>query len=122
VTKDLSWIVAALGRFWLRFWDFALLIELQTRARVTLRLIMAFALKFGAALVGVGLLSFFTLATALGGLGSCASGSQIIALALGIVGTGIGGAICVVSVPVILFRKYRSRSIGEVATSLTNNR
>jgi hypothetical protein len=83
---------------------------------------MAFALKFGAALFGVGLVSFFTLAIALGGVGSCANGSQITALALGIGGTGMGGAICLVSLSVILFRKYKSRSIGEVATSLTNSR
>ena len=83
---------------------------------------MAFALKFGAALLAVGLVSFFILATVLGGLGSCANGSQIMALALGMVGTGIGGAVCLVSLPVILFRKFKSRSIGNVATSLTNSR
>jgi hypothetical protein len=83
---------------------------------------MAFALKFGAALFGVGLVSFFTLATALGGVGSCSNGSQIIALALGMVGTGMGGAICLVSLPVVLFRKYKSRSVAEVTTSLMNSR
>jgi hypothetical protein len=83
---------------------------------------MAFALKIGAALFAVGLVSFFTLATVLGGVGSCANGSQILAVVLGMAGTGIGGAICLVSLPVILFRKYKSRSIGDVATSLTTSR
>jgi hypothetical protein len=71
---------------------------------------MAFvSVRFGLAVLGLGLLSFLVLAVATGGIGPCASNGQMLALFLGLAGTGIGGLVLLVSLLVVLVRKYKAR-------------
>ena len=70
------------------------------------------AIKYGLAFIGLGLLSFLLLVTAMGGMGPCATDGQAAALLLGFAGIGIGGLICLVSVPVVIVRKFKARNIG----------
>jgi hypothetical protein len=71
----------------------------------------ATALKFGLVILGLGLLSFIVLLTAMGPLGPCARDDQVTAVLLGFAGTGIGGLMCLISLPVMLFQKHRARGV-----------
>ncbi len=77
---------------------------------------MGVALKIGLVLVGLGFLGFLAVFTVLGPLGPCASDSQAAALLIGLAGTGIGGLMCLVTLPVYLVRRHKTRS---AASSLT---
>jgi hypothetical protein len=70
------------------------------------------AVRFGLAALGLGLLSFLGLFVATGGIGPCATDGQMTALLLGVAGTGIGGLVCLVSLPIVLIRKYKARGVG----------
>lgn len=72
---------------------------------------MSTAVKIGLAALALGLLSFTGLAVAMGGLGPCASSGQMRALLLGIAGTGIGGLTLLITLPVVLVRKYKTRHV-----------
>ena len=68
--------------------------------------------KFGLAALGIGLLSFLALVVVTGGIGPCASTGQMMTLLLGLAGTGIGGSVFLVCLPVVLVRRYKARSAG----------
>jgi hypothetical protein len=69
------------------------------------------ALKFGLIILGLGVLSFIALLAAMGPLGPCARGDQEMAVLLGFAGTGIGGLMCLISLPAILFQKHKARGV-----------
>jgi hypothetical protein len=76
----------------------------------SLRNIVYRALKFGLVTLGLGLLCFLVLYGVYGGVGPCALPGQLTTILLGISFTGIGGLVCLVSLPVVLVRKYKTRT------------
>jgi hypothetical protein len=70
------------------------------------------AFKFGLIALGLGLLSFLVLVIAMGGIGPCVGTGQVATLILGLAGTGIGGLVLLVSLPVVLIRKHKARGVG----------
>jgi hypothetical protein len=71
---------------------------------------MSSLLKLGLVAAGLGLLCFVGLYAVYGGIGPCALPGQFETLLLGVVFTGIGGLFCLVSLPVVLVRKYKNRT------------
>jgi hypothetical protein len=67
--------------------------------------------KFGLPAVGMGLLSFMVLFVATGGVGSCATESQMAMLFLGLAGMGIGSLVLVFSLLVFLIQKYKAKHL-----------
>jgi hypothetical protein len=67
------------------------------------------AAKFGIAVLGLGLISLLILVAATGGIGPCASTGQMLLLLLGLAGTGIGGLALLISLPIVLMRKYKTQ-------------
>jgi hypothetical protein len=79
---------------------------------------MAATLKAGLIFFGLGLLGFLAVFTVVGPLGPCANESQVASLVIGLAGTGIGGLLCLVSLPVVLLGKYKKRGT-DAGISLT---
>jgi hypothetical protein len=71
------------------------------------------ALKFGLVILGLGLICFLVVVTALGGIRPCTGLSQILTYLLGWMLTGIGGVLCVISLPVVLVDKYKARGASD---------
>jgi hypothetical protein len=67
------------------------------------------ALKFGLTILGLGLTCFLVFVTTLAGIGPCTDLSQILTLLLGRALTGVGGLMCVISLPVVVVSKYKAR-------------
>jgi hypothetical protein len=87
-------------------------IPLQFRSRDTLKAHVAkTVVKFGLVSLGLGILSFVALLTAMGGMGPCANSGQVAAVLFGMAATGIGGLLILGSLPVILVRKYKARHL-----------
>ena len=68
------------------------------------------ALKFGFVALGLGLLCYLVLYAVYGGMGPCALPGQLEILLLGLALTGVGGLVCLVSIPMVLVKKYRART------------
>ena len=77
--------------------------------------IMNHALKFGVVTLGLGLLCWVIQYAVYGGLGPCARPGQLETLLLGIGFTGIGGLVSLVSLPVVLVKKYKTRTSSELS-------
>jgi hypothetical protein len=74
---------------------------------------MTRALKYGLVILGMGLLCIVVQFVVYGGMGPCALPGQLEILLLGIAFTGIGGSISLVSLPVVLVKKYRARTTSD---------
>jgi hypothetical protein len=59
------------------------------------------ALKFGFVALGLGLLCYLVLYAVYGGMGPCALPGQLEILLLGLALTGVGGLVCLVSIPMV---------------------
>ena len=65
------------------------------------------AMRFGAAPLGLGLLSFLVLESVWGGIGPCTDLSQFLLLILTVAGMFIGGGVLLISLPVVVLRRYK---------------
>ncbi len=74
------------------------------------------ALKFGAVSLGLGLLTFVLLVAVWGGVGPCTDLSQLVLLILASGGMLIGGAVLLVSLPVVIVRRYKENIADDVGT------
>jgi hypothetical protein len=65
------------------------------------------AVKFGVALLVLGLLAFAILVAVWGGVGPCTDIRQIILLFLAVTGILIGGGVLILSLPMVVVRRYK---------------
>jgi hypothetical protein len=74
------------------------------------------AVKFGAVSLGLGLLTFVVLTAVWGGVGPCTDLSQLVLLILALGGSLVGGAVLLVSLPVVILRRSKENLAGDVGT------
>jgi hypothetical protein len=74
------------------------------------------AVKFGAISLGLGLLTFVLLVAVWGGVGPCTDLSQLVLLILASGGMLVGGAVLLVSLPVVIVRRYKENIADDVGT------
>jgi len=74
------------------------------------------AVKFGAVSLVLGLLTFVLLLAVWGGVGPCTDLSQLLVLILASGGMLIGGAVLLVSLPVVIVRRYKENIADNVGT------
>ena len=74
------------------------------------------AVKFGAVSLVLGLLTFVLLLAVWGGVGPCTDLSQLLVLILASGGMLIGGAVLLVSLPVVILRRHKENIAGDVGT------
>jgi hypothetical protein len=74
------------------------------------------AVKFGAVSLGLGLLTFVVLVSVWGGVGPCTDLRQLLLLILASAGMLIGGGVLLVSLPVVIARRYKENIAGDVGT------
>jgi hypothetical protein len=74
------------------------------------------ALKFGAISMGLGFLAFVLLVAVWGGVGPCTDMRQLVLLLLAVAGILIGGGIFLISLPVVVVRRYKRYKAGEVGS------
>jgi hypothetical protein len=74
------------------------------------------AVKFGAVSLGLGLLTFVVLVRAWGGVGPCTDIRQVVLLILALAGIIIGGPVLLISLPVMVGRRYKEYKAGDIAS------
>jgi hypothetical protein len=74
------------------------------------------AVKFGAVSLGLGLLAFVVLVAAWGGVGPCTDMRQLVLLVLALAGVLIGGAILLISLPMLVVQRYREHKVGDIGS------
>jgi hypothetical protein len=79
------------------------------------------AVKFGAVSLGLGLLAFALLVAVWGGVGPCTDIRQLVLLVLALAGVLIGGAILLISLPVLVAHKYKERKAAGSRNIITRS-
>ena len=78
------------------------------------------AVRFGAISLGLGLFAFVVMVAVWGGVGPCTDISQLVLLILALAGILIGGGVLLISLPVMVVRRYKEDKAVDAARCFPN--